>query len=180
MLRSMTDEIMYELMLLSNQEYVDVYAAKAKADIAAARKAGQPEPMSLSRRRLGRVALPRPGADARGCLSRQSEWPVPASLWSVTSPSTCEADAAASGSRRRPRFARRRRRSPIPTARDPAGRARGGRIGDGEAAFGLVADLAVERTAFSAAASAFAARPAPRRSGAQRSQSGLDPPGLVA
>jgi 1-acyl-sn-glycerol-3-phosphate acyltransferase len=36
-LRSMTDEIMYELMLLSNQEYVDVYAAKAKAELAAAR-----------------------------------------------------------------------------------------------------------------------------------------------
>jgi 1-acyl-sn-glycerol-3-phosphate acyltransferase len=34
-LRSMTDEIMYELMLLSNQEYVDVYAAKAKAELAA-------------------------------------------------------------------------------------------------------------------------------------------------
>ncbi len=33
-LRSMTDEIMYELMLLSDQEYVDVYAAKAKADLA--------------------------------------------------------------------------------------------------------------------------------------------------
>ena len=29
--RSMTDEIMYELMLLSGQEYVDVYAAKVKA-----------------------------------------------------------------------------------------------------------------------------------------------------
>lgn len=35
-LRSMTDEIMYELMSLSHQEYVDIYAAKAKADIAAA------------------------------------------------------------------------------------------------------------------------------------------------
>ena len=42
-LRSMTDEIMYELMSLSNQEYVDIYAAKAKADIAAARKLGRPE-----------------------------------------------------------------------------------------------------------------------------------------
>ena len=42
-LRSMTDEIMYELMLLSNQEYVDVYAAKAKADLAAARKSTPPE-----------------------------------------------------------------------------------------------------------------------------------------
>jgi 1-acyl-sn-glycerol-3-phosphate acyltransferase len=30
-LRSMTDEIMYELMQLSGQEYVDIYAAKAKA-----------------------------------------------------------------------------------------------------------------------------------------------------
>jgi 1-acyl-sn-glycerol-3-phosphate acyltransferase len=29
--RSMTDEIMYELMSLSGQEYVDVYAAKVKA-----------------------------------------------------------------------------------------------------------------------------------------------------
>jgi 1-acyl-sn-glycerol-3-phosphate acyltransferase len=41
-LRSMTDEIMYELMLLSNQEYVDIYAAKAKADLAAARKVSPP------------------------------------------------------------------------------------------------------------------------------------------
>ena len=36
-LRSITDEIMYELMLLSGQEYVDTYAAKAKADLATAR-----------------------------------------------------------------------------------------------------------------------------------------------
>jgi 1-acyl-sn-glycerol-3-phosphate acyltransferase len=43
-LRSMTDEIMYELMTLSNQEYVDVYATKAKADLAAARKSAPPEP----------------------------------------------------------------------------------------------------------------------------------------
>ena len=33
--RSMTDEIMYRLMELGNQEYVDVYAAKVKADAAA-------------------------------------------------------------------------------------------------------------------------------------------------
>jgi 1-acyl-sn-glycerol-3-phosphate acyltransferase len=31
-LRSITDEIMYELMQLSGQEYVDIYAAKAKAE----------------------------------------------------------------------------------------------------------------------------------------------------
>ncbi len=34
-LRSVTDEIMYELMDLSGQEYVDIYATKAKADLAA-------------------------------------------------------------------------------------------------------------------------------------------------
>jgi 1-acyl-sn-glycerol-3-phosphate acyltransferase len=38
-LRSITDEIMYELMLLSGQEYVDQYATKAKADLEQARQA---------------------------------------------------------------------------------------------------------------------------------------------
>lgn len=37
-LRSVTDEIMYELMKLSGQVYVDVYASRAKAELAAARK----------------------------------------------------------------------------------------------------------------------------------------------
>jgi 1-acyl-sn-glycerol-3-phosphate acyltransferase len=41
-LRSITDEIMYELMVLSKQEYVDIYATKAKADLAAARKVFPP------------------------------------------------------------------------------------------------------------------------------------------
>lgn len=36
-LRSVTDEIIYELMKLSGQEYVDIYATKAKELIAAAR-----------------------------------------------------------------------------------------------------------------------------------------------
>jgi 1-acyl-sn-glycerol-3-phosphate acyltransferase len=40
-LRSITDEIMYEVMRLSGQEYVDMYATKAKAlDKEAARKSG--------------------------------------------------------------------------------------------------------------------------------------------
>jgi 1-acyl-sn-glycerol-3-phosphate acyltransferase len=39
-LRSITDEIMYQLMLLSGQEYVDVYAATMKARLAA----GAPTP----------------------------------------------------------------------------------------------------------------------------------------
>jgi 1-acyl-sn-glycerol-3-phosphate acyltransferase len=38
-LRSITDEIMYELMQLSGQEYVDKYATSAKAEIQAAREA---------------------------------------------------------------------------------------------------------------------------------------------
>jgi 1-acyl-sn-glycerol-3-phosphate acyltransferase len=37
--RSITDEIMYALMELSGQEYVDIYAAKAKDDLAAEGKA---------------------------------------------------------------------------------------------------------------------------------------------
>ena len=41
-LRSITDEIMYELMDLSEQEYVDVYAAKAKADLASPRPVAAP------------------------------------------------------------------------------------------------------------------------------------------
>ena len=40
-LRSVTDEIMYELMLLSGQEYVDVYSATMKEKLAADRKAGK-------------------------------------------------------------------------------------------------------------------------------------------
>ncbi len=46
-LRSITDEIMYELMRLSGQEYVDVYAAVMKERMAAARRgraAGMPAP----------------------------------------------------------------------------------------------------------------------------------------
>ncbi|HZC26085.1 MAG TPA: lysophospholipid acyltransferase family protein [Actinopolymorphaceae bacterium] len=37
-LRSVTDEIMYELMELSGQEYVDVYAQRAKDDLSQARR----------------------------------------------------------------------------------------------------------------------------------------------
>ncbi len=46
-LRSITDEIMYELMRLSGREYVDVYAATMKERIAAAKKARVPFGPSL-------------------------------------------------------------------------------------------------------------------------------------
>jgi len=45
-LRSITDEIMYELMVLSGQEYVDQYATKAKADLELARSAACELPVS--------------------------------------------------------------------------------------------------------------------------------------
>lgn len=63
-LRSVTDEIMYELMLLSAQEYVDTYAAKAKAEITTARG-----PIPARRPRTGQVGvaedLPGPRAGAQ-------------------------------------------------------------------------------------------------------------------
>jgi 1-acyl-sn-glycerol-3-phosphate acyltransferase len=49
-LRSMTDEILYELMMLSGQEYVDTYAAKAKEELAAAKKAASDKPAELTDR----------------------------------------------------------------------------------------------------------------------------------
>ena len=42
--RSVTDEIMYEMMRLSGREYVDVYAAKVKAALAKGEDPNQPDP----------------------------------------------------------------------------------------------------------------------------------------
>ncbi|MDQ3577331.1 MAG: 1-acyl-sn-glycerol-3-phosphate acyltransferase, partial [Actinomycetota bacterium] len=47
--RSITDEIMYELMELSGQEYVDIYAAKAK-ELQAAED--EPTPLPTRAQRL--------------------------------------------------------------------------------------------------------------------------------
>ncbi len=43
-LRSVTDEIMYEIMMLSGQEYVDEYASKVKKELAQARDTAAAEP----------------------------------------------------------------------------------------------------------------------------------------
>ena len=48
-LRSITDEIMYELMLLTGQEYVDEYAAKVKAQMKKAALEPVPEKQPLSK-----------------------------------------------------------------------------------------------------------------------------------
>jgi len=53
--RSITDEIMYALMELSGQEYVDMYAAKAK-ELQSAREDGQPAALPTQQRRAAREA----------------------------------------------------------------------------------------------------------------------------
>jgi len=55
-LRSMTDEIMYELMMLSGQEYVDVYAAKAKQQMVEAAREAKREAAESADRAAGRAA----------------------------------------------------------------------------------------------------------------------------
>ena len=47
-LRSITDEIMYEIMDLSGQEYVDMYAARAKEARQRRRRATVPRPSKLA------------------------------------------------------------------------------------------------------------------------------------
>jgi 1-acyl-sn-glycerol-3-phosphate acyltransferase len=66
--RSMTDEVMYELMQLSGQEYVDVYAAKMKLRLqAAGSERAFGDGASSRRRRAARKGI-RP-ADAVGATS---------------------------------------------------------------------------------------------------------------
>lgn len=52
--RSITDEIMYALMELSGQEYVDIYAAKAK-ELLAAQEAGEPAALPTQERRTASI-----------------------------------------------------------------------------------------------------------------------------
>ncbi len=55
-LRSITDEIMYEIMRLSGQEYVDLYATKAKAlDKEAAKKSAEDSAAAEAKREAERV-----------------------------------------------------------------------------------------------------------------------------
>jgi 1-acyl-sn-glycerol-3-phosphate acyltransferase len=52
--RSITDEVMYALMELSGQEYVDVYAQKAK-ELIAAQDAGEPAELPTQQRRTAQT-----------------------------------------------------------------------------------------------------------------------------
>ncbi len=53
-LRSITDEIMYELMLLGQQEYVDVYAASVKDRVVAAAKKGAQQIQEVAKATLSK------------------------------------------------------------------------------------------------------------------------------
>ncbi|RII18254.1 1-acyl-sn-glycerol-3-phosphate acyltransferase [Streptomyces sp. YIM 130001] len=68
-LRSVTDEVMYEIMKLSGQEYVDIYATAAKRQIAdAAKKRAE---LEKARKADGQGPVDRPGpADEGGTTDR--------------------------------------------------------------------------------------------------------------
>jgi 1-acyl-sn-glycerol-3-phosphate acyltransferase len=59
-LRSLTDELMYELMALSGQEYVDIYAQKAKRELDQARRAEAEARKAEARRAAARRAAAGP------------------------------------------------------------------------------------------------------------------------
>lgn len=65
-LRSVTDEIMYALMSLSGQEYVDMYAATAKARIAAGHQPDEVVPTAPGGRPAPAVQVPVPPEDQAG------------------------------------------------------------------------------------------------------------------
>jgi 1-acyl-sn-glycerol-3-phosphate acyltransferase len=64
-LRSVTDEVMYEIMKLSGQEYVDIYATAAKRQIAEAAKAAAAE-ASTGGGTGAKGAAPGPGSGSAG------------------------------------------------------------------------------------------------------------------
>ncbi|ADP79871.1 lysophospholipid acyltransferase family protein [Pseudofrankia inefficax] len=78
-LRSITDEIMYELMQLSGQEYVDMYAQQAKDELAASRAAAAAAVAELSGTAAapGSAAVPgrpgEPGKPKRTGAPRQAD-----------------------------------------------------------------------------------------------------------
>ncbi|GAB3262964.1 lysophospholipid acyltransferase family protein [Kineosporia babensis] len=68
-LRSVTDEIMYQLMVLSNQEYVDIYAATMKERLASARRSGAETGLPSGHAELsvtpgGHAATPSPAGES--------------------------------------------------------------------------------------------------------------------
>lgn len=75
-LRSMTDEIMYGLMALSGQEYVDIYAQRAKADIGAARAAAAEAAKAAEESAGGSVTAAGPATGTAPAGNRSGEAPA--------------------------------------------------------------------------------------------------------
>ena len=115
-LRSITDEIMYELMQLSGQEYVDVYAATMKERLAAA-KSGAPSrarvtprtrtsrnrSLSLGTSRTATRPQARPGRRAAARARRGRSAPAAAASRSWRCPPIRRAERRDCRRRRRPR-----------------------------------------------------------------------------
>lgn len=75
-LRSVTDEIMYALMKLSGQEYVDVYAAVMKQKLAAEGKFSGPMPQTPGNRPAIELEVPEPPSEEEaGEQSGEAESP---------------------------------------------------------------------------------------------------------
>ena len=69
-LRAVTDEVMYEIMKLSGQEYVDIYATAAKRQIAEAAKAEKAEKAALAQAEKQAAAE---AAEQRAAEQRRAE-----------------------------------------------------------------------------------------------------------
>ncbi|MFP5346038.1 MAG: lysophospholipid acyltransferase family protein [Actinomycetes bacterium] len=96
-LRSITDEIMYELMRLSGQEYVDIYASVMKERLAAARRSKTPPPHPTSSSESASAAVPggrRPPAQPRHDPDAVPEGAAPAPVQTSRTPPAGAADDA--------------------------------------------------------------------------------------
>lgn len=76
--RSVTDEIMYELMRLSGQEYVDVYASSVKERLASAKSAAKKAPRTVDPTRQAAVRLE--GSSSSGSVPPSSDGWLPPSV----------------------------------------------------------------------------------------------------
>ncbi len=89
--RSVTDEIMYELMRLSGQEYVDVYASSVKERMASAKAAARKAPRAVDPVRKAAVRLETSGnsappTDSPSAVSTGSDSPLPGEVRTIGRP----------------------------------------------------------------------------------------------
>ncbi len=114
--RSVTDEIMYELMRLSGQEYVDVYASSVKERLAAAKAAGKKAPKPVDEHRRAAVRLEGP-SQAGGAPSAAAPAPGEISTVGRNRDAASLEEASKEASREAPR-SDREASGPAPAADD--------------------------------------------------------------